>query len=68
MNEEHIIAIEEKIAFNHNMLQELSDVIYRQQKEIDQLETTCQNLTERVRALSEVGISGTLEDERPPHY
>ena len=68
MNEERMVEIESKIAFQDNALQELNDVIYRQQKQIDQLELTCQNLIERVKALSEISVSGALEDEKPPHY
>jgi len=68
MHEQRLIAIEEKIEFQNKLLQELNDVIYRQQKDIDKLETTCQALIDRIKALSDVNVSGPLEDERPPHY
>ncbi len=68
MNEERMVDIETKITFQDNTLQELNDVIYRQQKQIDQLEAICQSLIERVKALSEQSTSGVPEDEKPPHY
>jgi len=68
MNEERMVDIEAKIAYQDNTLQELNDVIYRQQKQIDQLEAICQQLIDRVRSLAETSVTGTLEDEKPPHY
>jgi len=68
MSEERIVNIEAKIAYQDHTLQELNDVIYRQQKQIDQLESICQHLIERVKSLADTSVTGTLEDEKPPHY
>jgi len=68
MSEERMVNIEAKIAYQEHSLQELNDVIYRQQKQIDQLEQICQQLIERVKSLAETSLTGTPEDEKPPHY
>ncbi len=72
MNEDRWVDIETKIAFQEDMVQELNNAIYRQQKKIDHLEAVCNSLIEHIRALSEaVGeskpSSGAV-NERPPHY
>jgi uncharacterized coiled-coil protein SlyX len=47
----------------------LSDEIYRQQREIAQLELKLRDLGNRVKALAEpTGSPQGAQDERPPHY
>jgi len=60
--------IELKIAFLENAFQELSDVVYRQQREIESLQT---QLALSQRQLEEIKADRVVprpEDERPPHY
>ncbi len=60
--------IESKIAFLERANAELSDVVFRQQQQIDALRAQLKSLAERVEAVrSEVGESAA-EEERPPHY
>lgn len=65
--EEKIVNIETRLAFQDDTIQELSDVIYRQQQKIDQLEKTLQALLNKVQDLMEGG-NEKIVDERPPHY
>ncbi|AUM13498.1 SlyX family protein [Ketobacter alkanivorans] len=65
--EEKIVNIETRLAFQDDTIQELSDVIYRQQQQIDQLEKTLQALLNKVQDLMEGG-NEKIVDERPPHY
>lgn len=60
--------LETKVAFLERANQELSDVVYRQQQELEQLRTKLATLSERVDALKSADTSYTLEQERPPHY
>ena len=60
--------IEIKIAFLERANSELSDVVYRQQQEIEQLRARLNRLAARVDAASVEETPRTLEDERPPHY
>jgi len=72
MTEQRLIEIETKIVYQEDMIAQLNDVIYQQQKQVDALELLTQQLLFRVRELSE-SASGSLgdtsvNDERPPHY
>jgi SlyX protein len=65
---ERLDAIEEKLAHLELTVAELSDVIARQQKELDRALDRNQRLMEKVVALeSDLGPSATAE-EKPPHY
>ena len=69
MNDDRIIELEIKAAYQEDLLQELNKIVGRQQQQIDRLEATCKLLNERIKSLSTVS-SGTSEnvEEVPPHY
>lgn len=61
--------LETKIAFLERANTELSDVVYRQKKEIDDLRDRLVGLATRLDAAqAESGRPYTLEEEKPPHY
>jgi SlyX protein len=63
-----IDAIEEKLAHLERAVNELSDVVARQQKEIDAALDRNQRLMDKIAALeAESGPSATAY-EKPPHY
>jgi len=69
MTPETLEQIEIKIAFLERANAELSDVVYQQRKELDELHARLAGLTARMDA----GAGGqerayTLEEEKPPHY
>ena len=65
---ERLDAIEEKVAHLERALNELSDVVARQQKELDQALQRNQRLLDKIAAIeSESGTSATAY-EKPPHY
>lgn len=59
--------VQTKIAYLEQAMAELSDVVFRQHKEIQALESQLKLLKDRVAgaALEE---TRTIEQERPPHY
>ncbi len=64
---ERVEALEFKVAHLERALQELSDVLYRQQREIDALTDRNQQLREQVQQLEDRGAEpGGVEI--PPHY
>lgn len=66
---EKIIDLESKIAFLENNTAELSDVIYQQQKQIDQLVKMVERLSARLQSATDDAIPDqNPEDEKPPHY
>jgi SlyX protein len=63
-----IAQIEEKLAFLERAVNELSDVVTRQQKELDRVTDRHQRLLDKLAAMeSDWGPSATAE-EKPPHY
>jgi uncharacterized coiled-coil protein SlyX len=69
MSPETLERIETKIAFLERANAELSDVVYAQRKELDELHTRLASLSTRLETgQSEGGRPYTLEEEKPPHY
>ena len=68
MSTEAIERLETKIAFLERANNELSDVVYRQQREIQGLRAKLDGLAERVSSMRSPDEGRTPEDERPPHY
>lgn len=65
---ERLDAIEEKLAHLERAVAELSDVLARQQKELDRALDRNQRLLEKIAALeTDFGPSATAH-EKPPHY
>jgi SlyX protein len=68
MSPDALERIETKIAFLESANAELSDVVFRQSREIEALRAQIQALAERVGAMRSEEGARTPEDERPPHY
>lgn len=69
MNTDALEQVETKIAFLEHANAELSDVVTRQQRDIDTLRDQIAALAARIEALRESdGTPRTAEEERPPHY
>jgi SlyX protein len=64
---ERIDALEFKVTHLERALQELSDVVYRQQREFDALRDGNQQLREQLQQLEERG-GDPNRVEIPPHY
>lgn len=64
---ERIDALEFKVAHLERALQELSDVVYRQQRDFDALRDRNQQLREQLQQLEERG-GDPNRVEIPPHY
>jgi len=61
--------IEERLAHLIRSMEDLSDVVARQQGEIDQLTRRVEMLMQREAGRDAEGTGGVvLADERPPHY
>ena len=68
MDNEVVERIELKIAFLERANHELSDVVYRQQRELDALRLQLTNAMNRINELKHEAPPYTQQDERPPHY
>ena len=59
--------LEFKVAHLERALQELSDVLYRQQQRLDAQEARLARLSHRLDEAA-TGTPGDPSDEKPPHY
>ena len=58
MNDNRIIELEIKTAYQEDLLQELNKIVGQQQQQIGRLEATCRLLNERIKSVS-VAVSYT---------
>jgi SlyX protein len=68
MNSETLEQIESKIAFLERANTELSEVVYRQQQEIERLRAQLTALAARLDAARSEQTQYSPDQERPPHY
>jgi SlyX protein len=68
MNAPTLEQIETKIAFLERANAELSDVVFRQHREIETLRAQLRGLAARLDAVQADTGAHTPEEERPPHY
>ena len=66
--ESRIVELETRLAFQEHSLQELNDVVVRQQQEILQLTRELEALKAQIRALAPALVAGRGEETPPPHY
>ena len=67
MGDERFVEIEVKLAHQEQVVNDLNEVVTRQQAKLMQLEEMCTSLIQRVRSIGE-GTADSEQDERPPHY
>ncbi len=65
---ERLIELETKLAYQENLLDELNNVVCRQQDQIDDLHVKLRSLQERANELAAGTSPGETEAEIPPHY
>ena len=68
MNNDTLEQIETKIAFLERANAELSDVVFRQHRDIEALREQIVSLAQRLLSYQEEVTPRKPEDERPPHY
>lgn len=66
MSESRLSELEVKCAYLEKTLSELSEVVWRQQRELDALKDAYRGLKDRLSA--EPGLVDAAVTERPPHY
>ena len=68
MNDAAIEQLELKIAYLESANQELSDIVYRQQRDIDLLRAQMSAYQRQLDAWRSESSDAVPVDERPPHY
>lgn len=62
--EKRLVDIEVKLMRQEDLTQELSDRVYAQQRELDELKALCKAVLQRLNE----GGNDAYQQERPPHY
>ena len=68
MDQDTVERLELKLAFLERATAELSDVVYRQHKELEALREGLRALAEKLDSRQSSEPQRRPEDERPPHY
>ncbi len=68
MNEDRLIELETKLAYQEETIHVLNDMVTQLQAEVSDLQRLCRSLGERVLQISDGGSKTSLLDEIPPHY
>ena len=66
--QDRLTEVEIRLAHVDQSLSELSDVVYEQTKLIQQLETHCKELQDRLESVANSAPGAGPADEKPPHY
>jgi SlyX protein len=67
-SEDRFVDIEIKLARQEDLVETLNQMVYQQQKKIDQLEGLCTALARQFKDTDSSAGEGGLAHERPPHY
>ena len=68
MGDDRLVELESRLAHQDQMLHELNEVVTDQQAKLMHLEALCHSLIDRVRSFGDGIATGSLDDEKPPHY
>lgn len=68
MNDDRIIDIETKLAYQEDLLSALNDALTDQQSRLARLEESYKSLIDRVKFLMDHAASGPSQNQPPPHY
>jgi SlyX protein len=68
MTPETLERLEEKIAYLERANTELSDVVYRQQQELNELRARVGRIVDQMETAAGQERPYTSEEEKPPHY
>lgn len=63
-----LVELEVRYTHQDKTLAEVSDVVYRQEQRIEQLERRLKALEKRLLELGEPGATRDAKDDVPPHY
>ncbi len=66
--DERIVELEVRFTLQQDMLQELSDALWEQQRVLDRLTAKVKMLEQRAAQTSEPEAPRNPEDDVPPHY
>ncbi len=66
--ENRLISVEEKLAFQDDLLDALNKTVAKQQQQMDMLQDEIRLLYQQMKALQPSPTDASVEPELPPHY
>ena len=66
--DERLTDLEVKLSFQENMIQDLNEVVIRQQHEIEKLQAEIRRIRSQLAVTDSPQIRKQSEEEPPPHY
>lgn len=66
--EDRLIEIEIKVTRQEDMVDALNQMVYQQQRKIEELETLCSALARHVKDMRAAAAEPGPANEKPPHY
>lgn len=67
-NEDRMVDLEIRIARQEDLIDTLNQLVYRQQKKLDELEALCSALARHMKDMRDAARDGGPANEKPPHY
>jgi SlyX protein len=68
MNEDRLVELETKLAFQETTIHKLDEVVAQQQNQLDILQAAIQELHERMKSMAEETVRDPADEPPPPHY
>jgi SlyX protein len=68
MSEDRFIEIEIKLSRQEDLVESLNEMVYRQQRKLDELEALCAALARHVQNATQASGEPRPGHEKPPHY
>lgn len=66
--EERLAELESRVAFQDNTIQELNDVLVKQQQQINLLTSQYRELKQQLQAIEPSSLIEEAQETPPPHY
>ena len=67
-HDSRVTEFEERLTFQQRTLDDLNEVVLRQQEELEQLRGELKDLRSEVQRAIDLSNADPLPDEKPPHY
>ena len=66
--EERLAELESRVAFQDNTIQELNDVLVKQQHQLDQLASQYREIKQQLQTIAPSLLADESQETPPPHY
>jgi len=66
--ENRIIELETKVSYQEHIIEQLNEVVIRQQQQIDAVEKRVNQISGHMKALNPPDLARPEEEAPPPHY